>query len=500
MRATNDTIGEASSWLHFIAVYGAFVLAAIVLTGPTFWDMARTWLSSSSYHHGLFVAPAAIWMIVSHSARPQEPGGHRAAVAAVAVGVMVWLAGRAGGAAIIEQIGLVAMLIGGVGAVFGDRALVLWAWPLAFLYFMVPFGESIVPMLQAITAAAAVALLNIAGADIVIDGLLIHTRVGAFAIAEACAGLRLLTAALMVSAVFAYVAFESWTRRIAFLLFAAVFALIANGVRAFLLILIPVATGRPASLGPDHFIVGWLFYLVVLVILALIGRRFADRRIAAHTEASAPPLRLVAVFAALAVIAAGVLYARLVVDRPIDRQAPASIALLQAEGWRVLPAPENWRAVAPGADQTSAATYDRDGVRVYASIAYFTHDRSGAEIGGGENRSYDGQDWRRIGGHDAALYLFGSSETRRFNRLAGPDRRRLLTVTFYWLGDTVYDSAQAVKQAQMRNRLLGRNPSGGVIVFSASYRRDPNDAIAILRQYTADVEEFSAWRGRLEAL
>jgi exosortase len=427
--ATRDRIGGEPAWTQLIAAYAVFAAGVVFLTLPTSWDMARTWISSSAYHHGLFVAPAAIWMIVAHSWRPEHDSGRRASLAIVAFAAAVWLAGRAGGASLVEQIGFVSMLIGGAGAAFGDRALTLWAWPLAFLFFMVPAGESILPALQFITANIAVALLTLSGVSVQIDGILIKTRIGAFAIAEACAGLRLLTAALMVAAIFAYVGFEKWWKRIAFLSFTVVFAILANALRAYFLILIPVLTNTPASVGPDHFVIGWILYLGVLVVLALLGRRFADRRATARPMTPSPPLRPLLVAGAVGVVIASAAYAHAVVMRPLERPTPASTPVLSAEGWRILPAPANWSADFPHADAVKTATYDQNGARVYASFGFFTHDRRGAEIAGGENRSHEEGDWRLLGQHEAVLYLFGASETRRFEKLAGPENRRLLALT-----------------------------------------------------------------------
>ena len=503
MHNATETMGAETTrnegWALHVAAYGAFLFAAVFLTLPTVIDMVGIWASSSAYHHGFFVAPAALWMIIVHGWRPEYESDRRLGFILVAAGTLVWLIGRAAAAGLVEQIGFVTILIGGVGAVFGDRALTLWAWPLVFLYFMVPAGGSVVPFLQLITAKTVVFALSLFGFELAIDGVLIQTPVGAFAIAEACAGLRVLTAALMVAAVFAYVAFEGWGKRIAFLLFAIVIAMAANAVRAFFLILVPLLRGEQADVGLDHYVVGWLVYLVVLIALMLIGRRFADRRVAAKPNLPAPPLRPLAVAIAVAIVAGGTGYAKFIVESAADAPAPRTMSLFNASGWRILPPPQNWAPVFAAPDRRAGATYDREGERVYASLAYFSHDRRGAEIAGGGHAPHDGADWRRIGSHEAVVYLFGASETRRFDRLAGPENRRLLTLTVYWLDDEVYWRPESVKLAQVKMKLAGDNPPGGVIVLAASYRRDPNEAVALIRQYASDLEAFEDWRRRLDA-
>lgn len=475
--------------------YAALALLAALLTWPTVPDMARTWLGSSTYHHGIFVAPAALWMILVHRSGPARDGDPTIGLFAIVAAAALWLVGRAGGVALVEQVAFVTMLIGGVGAVFGAGALRAWAWPLGFLYFMVPAGDSLLPTLQFATATIVVGALNLFGFEIVVDGVVIQTRVGAFAVAEACAGLNVLIAAIMVSAVFAYVSFERWSKRVAFILFAAVFAVIANAVRAFFLILIPLLNGKQANIGPDHYIVGWALYLFVLIALALIARRFADRRTRATANGTAPGWRIVPLAIAAGYLAAGAVYANTVVDRPVDRSAPATLSLMNAPGWRILPPPQHWRAGSPEADRSVAATYDSAGVQVYVALSYFTHDRRGAETAG--RAGVAGKDWDRVGTHDGVLYLFGTSERRRLERLSDPQGRNYLAVTVYWLGDDIYFDRRDVKIAQARLKLNGENPEGGAITFAAPYADDPNDALRAIGRFAADVEKFSEWRARL---
>lgn len=493
---TSARTGLISGWAGVAIAYGAFTVFALLLTWPTFPDMARTWFGSSYYHHGAFVAPAALWMIAAHSRRSGRPAGSNIGLVMIVAGAALWLAGRASGAAVIEQFSFVTILIGGVGAVFGDRAVRDWAWPLAFLYFMVPAGDSLLPALQLATAKLVVGALGLSGFNVAIDGVVIETSVGAFAVAEACAGLNVLIAAVMVSAIFACAAFKSWTRRAAFIAFAAIFAIVANAVRAFFLILVPLLVGEQADIAPDHYIVGWLLYFFVLVAIAMIGRRFANRPVEAATTINASRLRLVPLAIAAGYLAAGAVYANNVIDRSVHRSAPATLSLLSAPGWRIMPPPQNWRADFPQADRRAAASYHSAGAQVEVMISYFTHDRRGAEIAGLSNSGVN-ENWDRVGNHNAVLYLFGTAELRSFSRLSGPQNSKFLALTIYWLGDDIYFSARDLKIAQAGRKMRGDNPEGGAVTFASPYEKHPDEAVRTLGRFTADLEQFSAWRARL---
>ncbi len=477
-----------------IAVLGIFAGALIFLLHPTFVDMAKIWITSSSYHHGAVVAPIAVWMIAT-SNDPVKAGAVRLpGYLIVAAGALVWLLGRAAGAALVEQLAFVTMIIGGVGVVYGEQALRQWAYPLGFLFFMVPFGETIVPALQTLTAQIVVWLLSLISMPVTLDGYLIETPAGAFEVAEACAGFRFLIAAVMIAAVFSYVSFEGARKRILFLLFAVGLAIVANGLRAFLLVLIATLTQKQWAVGPDHLLFGWVFYAVIFIILIFVGRRYADDEIPGPTvRAQRVAANSLTLLPALAIIGLVSTYSWKIIDRPIERIAPPSLSLFNAPGWRILPPAENWRAHFPNADRTAGATYTNADHTIYLSVGYFTHDRKGREIVSYHNRAWDNQGWRRIGDHRAVIYLFGASQERSLSILAGPERRRLAAITVYWLDGNVYLDRWRLKAAQMQAKLRGENPAGGIVVITAAYQRDPAKAMAALRAFTGDVEPFGAW-------
>jgi exosortase A len=483
-----------------LACLGAIVAAAVALWAPTALDMATTWVMSSSYHYGIFVAPVAVWMIAAKSASPPAPAHRLPGFLIIALGAALWLLGRAGGVALVEQFALVTAIIGGVGIAFGGGVLRAWAYPLAFLYFMVPFGEAIVPGLQTITAQIIVTLLGALSMPVTIDGYLIQTPAGAFEVAEACAGFRFLISATMIAAVFAYVSFQSWRKRIGFLAIATIAAILANGLRAFLLVLIATLTDMQWAVGPDHLLIGWIFYALLFLGLIAAGRRFADAPTPQAPAATQPAgaVAAPAMLAAIAIITAAAVYANVVVERPVHKPAPVSLSLLNAPGWRILPPAQNWRAELQQADRTAGATYVSGDNTVYLQLGYFTHDRKGGEIINYKNRAWSGTYWRHIGVRDAVIYLFGTSKTRQIDILAGPERRRLAAVTVYWLGDEIFVEPWRMKLAQAKAKLTGRNPSGGLIIIAASYNRDPADAVAMLRNFTGDLEPLSAWLSRID--
>ncbi len=272
----NQGAGLPRQWALPIAAYGAFTLACITLLHPTALEMIKLWAGSSSWRHGFFIAPIALWMIYERRQDAPGPAASIAATGFVFAAALLWLAGRATGIALIEQFAFVSILIAGAAAIFGPAALRVYAFPLAFCYFMVPFGEVFVPALQTITAVSVTWMLSHAGVASSLNGFLVDTQHGAFNIAAACAGLNFLLVALITASVISYLWFTQWRKRIAFIAAAAAAAIAANILRVFLVILLAGVTPEEWRIASDHFAFGLALYAAMIAILLAFGLHLAD--------------------------------------------------------------------------------------------------------------------------------------------------------------------------------------------------------------------------------
>lgn len=503
--AGEETAGalRAPGPVAMLAVAGVALAAAFY---PTVRELVETWLTSSSFHHGFVVAPLALWLCLRLGPPQAAAEIWPPAILAILGALAAWLLGRAANAAIVEQLAFVAMLVAFTALVFGPAYVRRWAFPLAFLLFMVPFGGGFLPALQAIAAGGVIVLLNLVGADAARDGLMITTSAGRFEIAEACAGLNFLIAAIMVAALFAHLAFTGRRKIFLFIIFAALFALAANILRAFLVILAATITEGRFAIASDHFLFGVIFYGALLFILTSVGRRFAD-------APTAPPQRGVwiepaaerpagarlpaALAAALTLVLCGAVYQRLVIDKPPATPAPSFLPLLSAPGWRALPPAHDWRAALDHADRVVHAQYQSGPLTVQLGAAYFTHDRSGAEIAGYRSRNYGGLNWRRVDRRAAPFQAFSRLRRLNIDTLENAAGARLEAITLFWFGEEIFADPVALKMREARARLFGAQKPGGVIVIAAPAARD-GDGVKVIDAFLDDVEPFAAWLARIE--
>ena len=88
---------------------------------------------------------------------------------------------------------------------------------------------------------------------------------------EACSGLRYLIASLTLGFLYAYLTYRSLARRAIFVAVSVIVPIVANWLRAYMIVMIGHLSGMQYAVGVDHLIYGWLFFGVVMLILFWIG-------------------------------------------------------------------------------------------------------------------------------------------------------------------------------------------------------------------------------------
>jgi exosortase A len=250
-----------------------------------------TWDRSAAYTHCWLVLPLAGWLAWSRrerlrSLRPQP--SLLLALPALA-GAAGWLVAERLGIMEGRQLVLVGLVWVLVLAVLGWRVTLAMAAPLAYLVFLVPFGEFLTPMLQDLTLRMIEIGLQVTGVPHYIDGLIIEIPSGTFLVAEACAGLRFLIAALAFGALYALVMFRSPWRRLLVMLLALVVPVLANGMRALGIVLYGHYLGNAEAAAADHLVYGWGFFSIVLLLLVVAGLPFREDGAPMAGDAPAPP-------------------------------------------------------------------------------------------------------------------------------------------------------------------------------------------------------------------
>ena len=271
--------GIAPAWREPLVALAA-AAALIMLVARREWaEMAHQWWAIETYSHILLIPFIIVWLVVLKRAalRQITPQGWLPGLGLAGAALLVWLIGRASGINLVAQAGAVAALQGAVLALIGPRAGLTLALPLAMGVFLVPFGDEIIPPLQAITASIAIALTRWSGVAATIDGINIYTPAGWFIVAEACSGVKFLIAMVTLGVLVCATRLASWRRRAAFMLAAIIVPVLANGVRAWGTIYLAQVYGAEVATGLDHIIYGWVFFAIIVAVLLAGAWRWFER-------------------------------------------------------------------------------------------------------------------------------------------------------------------------------------------------------------------------------
>lgn len=270
----------------------------------------RVWMDSTAYSHCLFVLPIALYLawerradILAEPVVPMRWAG----LAAFPVGIAWFVAERLG---IMEgrqlmAISLVELLF---LSVLGWRMALAMSAPLLYLYFLVPFGAFLTPLLQHWTAIFTEVGLTLLDIPHETDGYLIDVPGGRFFIAEACAGLRFLIASIAFGVLYACLMYRSPWRRAGFIVASIAVPIIANWFRALGIVVLGYVLGSAEAAAADHIIYGWVFFSAVTLVLIVVGLPFRQDgvvSVAAPSGVPAPSARRLLPAALLAVAAAG---------------------------------------------------------------------------------------------------------------------------------------------------------------------------------------------------
>lgn len=278
----------SASWRMYPVLTSLLILWIGYWYSETLFSMVAIWSRSATFTHGFAVFPISVWLIWQKRGqlRDQVPKPSPVFLLIVAAVGVVWLLGVLIEANVVMHWAFIGTIVAVVVALVGTKMARTVAFPLAFLFFAVPTGEFLLPVLMGATADFTVTALRLTGIPVHREGLQFVIPSGSWSVVEACSGIRYLIASLTVGSLFAYLNFSSWRRRAIFIGVSLLVPIIANWIRAYLIVLVGHLSNNRLAAGVDHLIYGWLFFGFVLFCTFMIGARWSESKI----EPSVKPL------------------------------------------------------------------------------------------------------------------------------------------------------------------------------------------------------------------
>jgi exosortase A len=495
--AETDTAMESTARWRFAAGLAiAGVLALLGIYHETFLSMVDIWRRSETFAHGFLIFPISAWLVwrrVSVVARISPRPDYRAVPIFFLLG-LGWLMARVAGVLVVEQYALVGMIPVLVWMLLGWRVISELAFPLGFLLFAVPVGEFLIPPMMGFTADFTVKMLQLTGIPVFREGTFFSIPSGDWSVVEGCSGLRYLIASITLGFLYAYLSYRSPWRRLAFILLAIVFPVIANGLRAYMIVMIAHLSDMKLALGVDHFIYGWVFFGLVMLLLFWLGSLWAEP----DGEGPAVPLPAGSGFGAadgwalwkcLAVgLALSVLWparAAHIEHLAESRNTPVDLALPDGAGlWRSADPSTDWEPSYVRPDAKAVKFYSDGSATVGLYLMYYRYQEQGAELINSQNMLIRQKHpvWKMPGEKPESILLNGKTAVVLQGHLQS-SRQRLLTWRWNRIGELYTANDYIGKLLEARDKILGAMRDEAGIVIATEYGDDPQSAAKVLQRF-----------------
>ena len=481
----NSPATHASSrWRPTLLALAALYLLLFGLFAQGFGSMVALWFGSENYAHAVLVPPLSLWLVwrQRNLLATMTPAPAPLAAWLLLAVLALWLVGHLVAVNALVHFSLVAALILVVPALCGWAVARRLMFPLGFLFLAVPFGEFLyAPMMEA-TADFTVAALRATGIPVYREGVHFVIPSGNWSVVEACSGLRYFIASAMVGVLFTYLNFKSLGRRLAFTMVALVVPLVANWLRAYLIVMLAHLSDNRLAVGVDHLVYGWVFFGLVMFAMFAVGARFAETHWSDPPEPLTPAEALAPAGNPLSTGAAAALLAVLVVlaaavawglDASRSGADPRLSPWTEPLAWaKSTPEDLGWAPKMPNPRASLAESYagtQGQAVNLYLGYARRQDDDHKLVSGwnlliGASDIAWNQPGWTRLG-VETADGTWSMERSELVSRTGSA--RRLIVWRSYWIDDQWVVNPVEAKWLTLRQRLLGRGDDGAMLILYA---------------------------------
>lgn len=481
-------------WRSIVPVLATSLVILLGIYWQTLSSMISTWWNIGTYTHGFVIFPISIWIIwtLKDSMTSVTPKSEPKAIIALLAVTCFWLIAHMGGLIGLQQFVLITLIQILVWTLLGKQVYKQLIFPLLFLYLAVPFGDFLIRPMMELTADITVILLRLTGIPVYRNGLFFMLPTGHWSVVEACSGVRYLIASFTVGVLFAYFCYSSFYKRLIFTAASIIIPVIANSLRAYLIVLIGHFSNMKLATGVDHFIYGWLFFGIIIAIMMWVGSIYQDPPITSNSnENSTLPSFAdssennrqdqtqygtvqVVMLSCLALLASAT---GPVTAYVLDRQSHQQINLQTIQlpksrsSWKRVDDIVNWSPGYTGYALQLSSIYQSELGRVQLTMIFYPKESQGHELVNGQNSLFpdNGANWHLI---SESLQNFTLPPTIKLRESLIASRKYRLIWQFNWINGQFLTDNTTLKMIAVKNRLLGNNNHSIAVIISTPTTED----------------------------
>ena len=261
----------------------AVAAAAALLYAPVGTGLARQWYDDPASSHGIALALAAAVVLwrrrVALRALPAAPAN--AGFAALALSLLLYLAGTFAGELFVLRVSALASLAACVLTLAGAAHLRLMTAPLVLLLLAIPLPATLVTSLtlplQLLASQMAAGMLGTVGISVIREGNLLTLSTVTLEVADACSGLRSIVSLVAMIAMFKTLT-DTPTRHAVALCAASVpIAIAGNTMRVAATGVLAHLFGAGAARGLVHDLTGYAAFIAMGLALVVVYKLMVRR-------------------------------------------------------------------------------------------------------------------------------------------------------------------------------------------------------------------------------
>ena len=219
-------------------VYPAIIfgLLLFVYADNLKWLWSR-WMENPNYSHGPLIPLISLFVIFQKrkALKDIETNGSNGGLFMLLGATILYVASLRAQINFAISYSMILALMGIVLLIYGKRMLLALAFPIMYLFFMVPFWGAAINkfgnILKLLSSILTSNILQFLGYPIFREGVILHLSRGSFEVADPCSGIRSLISLLALGTILAYYSNGILSKKIVLVLLAVPLALLGNTLR-----------------------------------------------------------------------------------------------------------------------------------------------------------------------------------------------------------------------------------------------------------------------------
>ena len=451
----------------------SIILSIPVLFYQTTLDMAEVWWVNETFTHGFLVFPLSLWLIWGKKDNladlAPEPAPYM--LFFTLFFSFLWLISALIDIKVIMQLSMISIILSLAWGILGHKIFYFLLFPLLFLYLAVPIGQGLIPILMEFTANTTVYLVKLTGIPVYQEGFNFILPSGNWSVVEECSGVRYLIATVTLGIVYSYITYASLKKRLVFTVFTIITPIIANSLRAFIIVLLGHYSGMTIATGADHLLYGWVLFGIIIIIIFYIGSFWRDSEEEFDKSVPAPGTAIsgaspvIYLVASLVVISALPYMLHQANSLNKNPSAPIELGLdaSKLDQWRKNEKESVWKPIVHQPDHLLSAGYSSDLGDVQLDIGYFHTQRAGHETVSTNNKLVNqyGGTWKIV-----TTSVSNISDSSINETVIMTPGHKLLIWQWYRIGELQTHNPYLAKIYEAYMRLVKGRTDGAYITLS----------------------------------